>query len=96
MYHSDIIEYFKLSPYRPEVEEPLTAFGAGLFRFGTILCFEFDEFAEPKALSASDLQGLVKKYGSYAKTSKTIGTSEAFVRQNSKRMIKRPSLRDIH
>ena len=68
----------------PQVDEPLPAPGAGLFRSHLILYFEFDEFAESKALSPSDLRSLIKKYGSYAKTSQMIGASEAFVRQNSR------------
>jgi hypothetical protein len=50
--------------------------------------FEVDQIVEPKALSPSDLQKLVLKHGSFAKTAIEIGASEAFVRQNTKRSEK--------
>lgn len=62
-----------------EVEEPL--FGARLIIFE----FEVDEVAEPKSLMAGDLRKLVLKYGSPSKAAIEIGTSEGFVRQNTKR-----------
>lgn len=66
-----------------QVEEPLFVAKSALFEF------EVSEVAEPKALKSEDLATLIKKYGSIAKASKTIGVSEAFVRQNIK--IKQPS-----
>jgi len=74
-----------------EVNEPPFGSGSSLFRFQTIFQVEFDEIAEPKGLSASELQQITKKYGSYVKAAKAIGVSEAFIRQNAQQKRKRKS-----
>ena len=51
-----------------------------------LLEFGVDDVAEPKALLTGDLQKLILKYGSALKAAVVIGTSEAFVRQNAKRL----------
>lgn len=67
-----------------EVEEPPWGTKSILFEF------EADEVAEPKALKSDELRRLTSRYGSFVNAAKAIGTSEAFVRQNSKRNIRRP------
>lgn len=69
----------------PEVEEPAFAARSVLFEL------EVDEVAEPKALGSVELTVLIKKHGSFLKASKAVGASEAFVRQNIKNKIRRPS-----
>lgn len=64
---------------RITAEEPLLSPKSVLFEF------EVDEVTEPKTLLPADLRKLILKYGSFAKTSKAIGTSEAFVGQNIKK-----------
>lgn len=68
----------KFGARETEVEEPL--FGAKSILFE----FEVDEVAEPKALSTQNLMVLIKRHGSFAEVARSIGASEAFVRQNSK------------
>jgi hypothetical protein len=47
-----------------------------------VVCFEFEAYPEPKALSPDQLQELYKRLGSFVRVGQTIGTSEGFVRQN--------------
>ena len=71
------------------VDEPVFILGSGLFRSQSILQVAFEKITEPKSLSVTELRKVVKKYGTYAKSVAAIGTSEAFVRQNSN--VKAPS-----
>ncbi len=77
-------EFVKNGAREPEVEEPSFGLGVGLIRSDAILCFEFEEVAEPKALAPSELRLFLKKYGNTTKAAASIRASEAFVRQNSK------------
>ncbi|MFN7904409.1 MAG: hypothetical protein ACK5P5_04440 [Pseudobdellovibrionaceae bacterium] len=59
-----------------QVDEPFSGACA-------VILVKFNEVSEPKGLNSADLQKLVNIHGSYEIAAKTIGASEAFVRQNS-------------
>ena len=45
---------------------------------------EFEEYPEPKSLSADELRVLHKRYKSFYRVGDVIGASEAFARQGAK------------
>ena len=70
---------------KPTVDESLEK---RLFQPQVLVKMEFQEIAEPRALSPCDLQQLVKSYRTFTKVAKVIGASEAFVRLNAQRKRK--------
>ena len=52
---------------------------------------ELEAYPEPKMLTGEELVEVVARCGSYQKAANHIGTSEAFVRQNSNSSAHNPS-----
>jgi hypothetical protein len=59
-----------------KVDEPL-------FASSPIFVFEMEAYPEAKALLGTDLRRLHRVFGSWYRVAELVGSSEAFVRQNS-------------